>query len=86
MKTKMLKAAQSRGTVQKNVFEWTRGEYGDKYQLVVTAKANRPRHANDTQRFAVVVALERDDDAVNVYSLVRARLDAGRVRVRVGGP
>ncbi len=83
--TKLLKSSQRRGTVQKNVFEWTRGVYGDRYQLAVTAKANRPRHANDTQRFAAVVTLERDDDAVNVYSLVRARVDAGRVRIRVQG-
>lgn len=83
--TKLRKAPQRRGTVQKNVFEWSRGAYGDRYQIAVTAKANRPRHANDTQRFAVVVTLERDDDAVNVYTLVRARLDAGRVRVRVPG-
>ena len=74
---------QQGGTVQKNVFSWKRGEYGDTYQLAVIAKATRPAYAAVPQRFAVVVSLEGEDESVNVFNLVRARLAAGRVRVRV---
>jgi hypothetical protein len=74
---------QQRGTVQKNVFSWTRGTYGDTYRLAVIAKATRPAHARKTQDFAVVVTLECVDDSVNVFNLVRTRLGAGRVRIRV---
>jgi hypothetical protein len=74
---------QQRGTVQKNVFSWKRGVYGDTYLLAVTARAVRPVHAETRQGFAVVVTLEHESDAVNVLQLVRARLGAGRVRIRV---
>jgi hypothetical protein len=77
------KQPQRRGTVQKNVFPWVRGEYGETYRLAVTAKAVRPAHVGQRQRFAVVVTLECADASVNVYNFVRARLAAGRVRVRV---
>jgi hypothetical protein len=74
---------QQRGTVQKNIFSWKRGTYGDTYRLAVIAKATRPAHLEKPQGFAVVVSLESEDDGVNVFNLVRARLGAGRVRVRV---
>jgi subtilisin family serine protease len=77
------KRMQQRGTVQKNVFAWKRGVYGDTYRLAVTAKAVRPAHTDTRQNFAVVVTLECEDSAVNVFNLVRARLGAGRVRIRV---
>lgn len=79
------KRPQQRGTVQKNVFEWKRGEYGDPYRLAVTAKTTRPALQNASQRFALVVTLEAEDTNVQLYSAIRARLAAGRVRVRVGG-
>jgi hypothetical protein len=75
--------AQQRGTVRKNIFSWKRGEYGDPYRLAITAKATRPAHANDKQRFSIVATLECEDLLVNIYTTVRARLAAGRVRVRV---
>lgn len=74
---------QQRGTVQKNIFTWRRGEHGDPYRLAITARATRPAHAHDRQRFAVVVTLECEDESVNVYTSVRTRLAAGRVRVRI---
>jgi hypothetical protein len=74
---------QQSGTVQKNVFTWVRGQYGDTYRLAVIARAIRPTHASTPQRFAVVVSLEGEDERVNVFNLVRTRLAAGRVRVRV---
>lgn len=74
---------QQRGTLQKNVFSWKRGVYGDTYRLAVTAKAIRPAHAKTRQPFALVVSLECADDAVNVFNLVRTRLGAGRIRIRV---
>jgi len=74
---------QQRGTIQKNVFSWKRGVYGDTYRLAVIAKAIRPAFATTEQRFAAVVSLECEDDQVNVFNLVRTRLAAGRVRVRV---
>lgn len=83
MKGILPKRLQQRGTVQKNVFQWQRGEHGDTYRLAVTAKATRPAHADDRQRFAVVATLECEDAGVNVYTAVRTRLAAGRVRVRV---
>jgi hypothetical protein len=83
MKGILPKRLQQRGTVQKNVFQWRRGEHGDTYRLAVTAKATRPAHADDRQRFAVVATLECEDADVNVYTAVRTRLAAGRVRVRV---
>lgn len=79
----LLRLLLQRGTVQKNVFQWQRGEHGDTYRLAVTAKATRPAHADDRQRFAVVATLECEDAGVNVYTAVRTRLAAGRVRVRV---
>ncbi len=79
------KRLQQRGTVQKNVFTWKRGEHGDTYRLAVMAKATRPAHARDRQRFAVVVTLESEDAKVNVFNTVRVRLAAARVRVRVKG-
>jgi len=79
------KRCQQRGTVQKNVFQWQRGEHGDPYRLAITAKATRPAHAEDRQRFAVVATLECEDAEVNAYTAVRTRLAAGRVRVRVKG-
>jgi hypothetical protein len=69
--------------VQKNVFSWKRGVYGDTYRLAITAKAVRPAHAETPQGFAIVVSLECEGDAVNVFNLVRTRLGAGRVRIRV---
>jgi hypothetical protein len=80
---KLPKRCQQRGTVQKDVFEWQRKTYGDPYRLAITAKAVRPAHASDRQKFALVVTLECEDAEVNVYTVVRARLAAGRVRVRV---
>jgi hypothetical protein len=77
------KRQQQRGTIQKNVFTWSRGAYGDPYRLAITAKAVRPAYANDRQRFAIAVTLECADETVNIYTAVRARLAAGRVRVRV---
>ena len=74
---------QQAGTLQKNIFTWVRGQYGDTYRLAVIARAIRPAHASTPQRFAVVVSLEGEDDRVNVFNLVRTRLAAGRVRVRV---
>ena len=86
MPGKLPKRPQQRGTVQKNVFTWSRGDYGDPYRLAVTARAVRPAHATEKQTFAVVVSLECADAEVNVFNLVRARLGAGRVRVRVPAP
>jgi len=83
MKGDLPKRPQQRGTIQKNVFSWQRGQHGDPYRLVVTAKAVRPAHAHDRQRFAVVATLECEDASVNVYTTVRTRLAAGRVRVRI---
>ncbi len=83
MQSRLLKRPQQRGTVQKSVFEWTRGEHGDPYRLAVTAKAVRPAHARDRQRFAAAVTIECQDEGVHVYQAIRARLAAGRVRVRV---
>jgi hypothetical protein len=79
------KRPQQRGSVQKNIFTWVRGDYGETYRLAVTAKATRPAHQKEHQRFALVVTLEGEDQGVNIYTAVRARLSAGRVRVRVGG-
>ena len=76
---------QQNGTVQKNVFSWKLGVYGDTYRLAVTAKAVRPAHAETRQGFAIVVSLECEDEGVNVFNLVRTRLGAGRVRIRVPG-
>jgi hypothetical protein len=83
MSGKLPRRLQQRGTVQKNIFPWQRGAYGDPYRLAVTAKATRPAHSQDRQRFAVVATLECEDGSVDVYTAVRARLAAGRVRVRV---
>jgi len=83
MQGQLPKRQQQRGTIQKNVFIWSRGAYGDPYRLALTAKAVRPAHANDRQRFAIAVTLECADETVNVYTAVRARLAAGRVRVRI---
>jgi hypothetical protein len=83
MKGALPRRIQQRGTVQKDDFEWTRGSYGETYRLAVTAKAIRPAHINTTQAFAVVVSIECIDDAVNVFNLVRTKLTAGRVRIRV---
>jgi hypothetical protein len=77
------KRVQQRGTVQKNIFSWKRGAYGETYRLAVTAKAIRPAYLEDPQDYAVVVTLESEDDQVNVFNMVRTRLGAGRVRVRV---
>lgn len=79
------KRPQLHSTVQKSVFAWKRGAYGDTYRLAVTARAVRPAHLELKQRFAIVVSLECEADDVNVFNLVRARLGAGRVRVRVPG-
>lgn len=79
------KRPQQYSTVQKNVFAWKRGSYGETYRLAVTARAVRPVHADVTQRFAVVVSLECEADDVNVFNLIRARLGAGRLRVRLRG-
>lgn len=74
---------QQRGTVQKNIFEWTKKVTGNTWRLALTAKATRPAQANDKQRYAVVVTIEHATDSVAVYQSIRARLRAGRVRVRV---
>jgi len=78
---------QQQGTVQKNVFSWKRGVYGDTYRLAVTAKAVRPAHAETRQGFAIVVSLECEDEGVNIFNMIRTRLGAGRVRIMVpAGP
>lgn len=79
------KRPQQYSTVQKNVFAWKRGSYGETYRLAVTARAIRPVHADVVQRFAVVVSLECEADDVNVFNLIRARLGAARLRVRLRG-
>lgn len=79
------KRAQRRGAVQKNAFSWSRGEHGDTYRLVITARATRRRHASDSQRFAIAVTLECEDASVNVYNAVRTRVGAGRARIRIPG-
>jgi hypothetical protein len=79
------KRPQQRGTVQKNAFSWQRGDHGDTYHLAVTAKATRARDAKIVQRYAVVVTIECADASVNVYTAVRMRVVAARVRVRVDG-
>ncbi|HEX3723944.1 MAG TPA: S8 family serine peptidase, partial [Nitrolancea sp.] len=76
---------QQRGTVQKNVFEWSRKVTGDTWRLALTAKATRAAHANDKQRYAVVVTIEHATEPVAVYQPIRARLPAGRVRIRIPG-
>jgi len=74
---------QQRGTVQKNVFEWTNKIAGDTWRVALTAKATRPVHANDKQRYAVVVTIEHATEPVAIYQSIRSRVPAGRVRVRV---
>jgi hypothetical protein len=74
---------QLRGTVQKNIFEWTNKVPGDTWRLALTAKATRAVHVKETQRFAVAVTIEHAANAIAVYQAIRARLPAGRVRVRV---
>jgi hypothetical protein len=83
MTGRLPKRPQQRGAVQKNRFIWTRGEYGDTYRLAVTARATRPRHAEASQRFALVVTLESEDTSVNLYTVIRTRLAAARVRVQI---
>ncbi|MCC6738931.1 MAG: S8 family peptidase [Planctomycetia bacterium] len=75
---------QSSGSVYKNLFEWKRGVYGESYRLALVAKAVRPAHQAELQGFAVVVGLEAEDPDVNVYTSVRARVEAIRSRVRIG--
>ncbi len=79
------KRPQQQGAVQKNVFSWMRGQHGDTYRLAVTAKATRARDARVAQRYAVAVTLECADAEVNVYTAVRTRVAAGRIRVQVTG-
>lgn len=74
---------QQRGTVQKNIFEWTNKVPGETWRLALTAKATRAAHANEQQRFAIVATVEHTKSEVEVYQSIRARLPAGRVRVRV---
>lgn len=74
---------QQRSTVQKNVFEWTNKVPGDTWRLALTAKATRPVHATDKQRYAIVVTIEHATEPVAIYQSIRARAPAGRVRVRV---
>jgi hypothetical protein len=74
---------QRRGTISKSVFEWKRKHAGESYSLAIIARATRPGLEEEQQRFAVVVSVECGDESVNVYQAVRARLAAGRVRVRV---
>jgi hypothetical protein len=74
---------QQRGTVQKNIFEWTRKVPGDTWRLALTAKATRPVHANDRQRYAIAVTIEHSTESVAIYQSVRSRVPAGRVRIRV---
>jgi hypothetical protein len=74
---------QQRGTVQKNIFEWTHKVSGDTWRLALTAKATRAVHANDKQRFAIAVTIEHTAEPIAVYQAIRARISAGRVRVRV---
>jgi hypothetical protein len=77
------KRIQQRGTVQKNIFEWTNKVPGDAWHLALTAKATRAAHANEKQRFAIAITIEHARSEVEVYQSIRARLPAGRVRVRV---
>lgn len=77
---------QQRGTVQKNVFDWSRNVPGNAWRLALTAKATRAAHANEKQRYAVVVTVEHTSAPIAVYQAIRARLPAGRVRVRVPVP
>jgi hypothetical protein len=82
--SKLPKRPQSRGTVQKHEYVWERkGEFGDTYRLAVTAKAVRPVYAREVQKYSVVVSLECEDTALDLFALVRTRLQAGRVRVRL---
>lgn len=74
---------QQRGTVQKNIFECTNKVPGDAWHLALTANATRAAHANEKQRFAIAVTVEHARSEVEVYHSIRARLPAGRVRVRV---
>lgn len=74
---------QQRSTVQKNIFEWTNKVPGDTWRLALTARATRAVHAKETQRFAVAVTIEHAANEIAVYQAIRARLPAGRVRVRV---
>ncbi len=83
MATKLPKRSQQRGTIQKNMFIWKRGEYGETYRLALIAKAVRLSHQEDSQTYAVVVTLECEDTAINIYSQVRERLAGARVRLRV---
>jgi hypothetical protein len=62
-----------------------RSRFRDTYRLAIIAKAVRPAHAETRQGFAIVVSLEGEDEGVNVFNLVRTRLGAGRVRIRVPG-
>jgi hypothetical protein len=74
---------QQRSTVQKNIFEWRNKIPGDTWCLALTAKATRAVHANEKQRFAVAVTVEHAANEIAVYQAIRARLPAGRVRIRV---
>jgi hypothetical protein len=77
------KRPQQRGTVQKDIFEWSRPPGGESWKLALTAKASRPSHAEERQRYAVVVTIEHANGQVEIYQSVRARAAQARVRLRV---
>jgi hypothetical protein len=85
LNTELPKKIQSQGTVQKNVFVWEKkGKFGATYHLAVSAKAIRPVHQKDKQRYAVVVTLECQDPETKLYALSRAKMLTARARVKVG--
>jgi hypothetical protein len=77
------KRPQQRGTVQKDIFEWSRPPGGDSWKLALTAKATRLAHAQERQRYAIVVTIEHTSGQVEIYQSVRARAAHARVRLRV---
>lgn len=72
----------SRGTVQKDVFSWTRGSMPTELYVAVIARRKWSRE-DMPQKFALVVTLETTDDQVDIYNQVRNRTRV-RPRVRLG--
>lgn len=72
----------SRGTVQRDVFSWTRGSVTS--DLYVAVIARRKWSPEDTpQRFALVVTVECSEDQTDIYNQIRSRTRV-RPRVRLG--